>query len=275
MRTMAASSRIITHAPKLLRLALAVLLLSVSPVRPRAQEAALLTAEQLRQPLRALAFTFDEGALDALPSRLRSFAGPSGFALRLSGDPQGAEGALVELYRTDIKLIGRLRFRPARLDVQVFRTSHRVPAEAVDQGVGALAAALAAVPGQRLKQQTFKRGDEFAGREPSVSAVHGADGSIAESALGAIKQSLVDFANARGFAIRLSRNTPDPRSVTFQMFRNDMQFLGGFVLEFGTFGIGVYRSGDGTVAQADIDAAFDALSATLERASGVPFVGKK
>ena len=235
-----------------------------------------LSAEEMRAPLRSVAISLGAGEREQLLGKLRIFSNGYGFAIRLSGDPAKPGDIFVQLYRTDIKMIGRLPAAIPRLDLTVYRTWHRVPAEGVEQGVGGLRQSVSSLPGVRFEQTIFERGDDMSleprdGRAP----VRSARIALEDRSRDALKLAFARFAEASGMAIRFTQSTPDPKNLVVMMHREDVDIIGTMPFSTQVLEISISRSGDRTASQAVIDQTFEALRRSVEQVAGLTFTERR
>lgn len=174
------------------------------------------------------------------------------------------------MYRSDIKLIGLIPAGEPRLDLTVYRTLHRIPVEAIDQGVGGLRAAASRVSGARFEQTVFVRGDDMA-LEPrtGIPAVRNAIIRLPDAAREALKGQLISFAESKGLAMGISQVTPDPKQITFEMYGEVVALSGSSPWSNNELHVGISRSGDRSASQATIDHLFVELRRSVEQIDSV------
>lgn len=235
-----------------------------------------LPPAQMRAALRAITVKAPADARDGLIATLPVFAAQNRFKIRLSRDPAKPGDVFVQLYRSDIKMIGRVPAGESRLDLTVYRTLHRIPVEAIDQGVGGLRAAVARLPGARFEQTVFLRGDDMA-LEPRTGypAARTAIIQLPEGAREAMKQQLLSFAEANGLAMGFSQVTPDPRPITFDMYGEVVEISGDMPFSQSELYVSISRSGDRSASMAEIDHLFAELQRAVEQVDGVKFTARQ
>ena len=231
-----------------------------------------LSPEEMRAPLRFITITAPANARDGLIATLPTFAAKNRFKIRLSRDPAKPGDVFVQMYRSDIKMIGRSPAGEPRLDLTVYRTLHRIPVEAIDQGVGGLRAAVSELLGSRFEQTVFVRGDDMAleprtGYAAASTAIIRLPGGARE----AVKRQLVSFAEENGLAMGFSQVTPDPKQITFDMYGEVVRLSGSMPFSNSELYISISRTGDRSASLAEIDHLFTELQRAVVQVDGVTF----
>jgi hypothetical protein len=231
-----------------------------------------LSPDEMRAPLRSITITVPGKDRDALVGKLPAFADTNHFLIRVSRDPARPGDVFVQMYRTDIKMIGRLPTGEPRLDLTVYRTLHRIPPEAIDQGVGGLRKVVSELPGARFEQTVFVQGDDMT-LEPrtGIAPVRSAIIRLPDAAREALKGQLVSFSEANGLAVGFRQVTPDPKQITVTMHSEDVEISGGMPFSMNELHMNLYRSGDRSASRALIDHLFAELQHAVLKVDGVTF----
>lgn len=226
----------------------------------------------MRSPLRSVTVTYNPSQRAILFAKLRALADHFRFAIRLSTDPARPGATFVQLYRSDIKMIGEAPADVPRLGLTIFRTLQRVPSEAVDQGVGILRRLAVELLNGGFQQVVFEDGDDmalepWAGKGPvrSTRFSH-ADGTQDE-----IKQQLAQFAKNNGFALRFRQISPDPKEIVADLYTEGLNITVDRAFSNEKMNVFIYRAGDGSTSDAGINHTFAALRGALEEIPGVSF----
>lgn len=233
---------------------------------------AKLSPEQMREPLRSIIVTAPDGARNAVFCALQRFASTNRFKLRLSRDPAKPDDAFVQLYRADIKFIGRMAAIETHLKLVVYRTLHRAPVEAVNQGVNGLRNAIGVVPGADFKETIFVRGDDMS-LEPQEGypAARTALVRLPTAVREVFKNRLLTFADDNGLAIGFSQVTPDPTKVTFDMYDEAVTISGFTPFDETGLYVDISRCGDRSAPEDYIDHLWADLKRAVLRVEGVTY----
>jgi hypothetical protein len=223
----------------------------------------------MNDPLSLLWITFQEGRRDQILDCLHSFADDNRFNIRLSADSGRPSDIFIQMYRTDIKMIGHLPKNGLRLDLTVFRTASPVPVEEVRKGIDALRRTVLTVPETNLEETVFERGDVMPKEKTPILPIHVAVVHYRKNESGALEHQIFSYAEDNGFAIRSIRGTPDPLDISFTMFREDLFVLG--IANNEELRVAFYRSGDATASAAVVDQAFEGFAHATERVPSVRF----
>jgi hypothetical protein len=258
---------------------LAALGLGASVLAPRTEEFPMrteLSPEAMRAPLRSVTITFGAGQHARLLAGLRGLADRLGFAIRLSGDPARPGATFVQLYRTDIKMIGWVPADVPRLDLTIYRTLHRVPPAAVEQGAAALRQLAAEVPSGRFEQTIFHHCDDM-DFEPRTGIAPARVARVAhvDGAQEAIRRQIALFADENGYAVRFAQTTPDPKDLKISLYSEGLDI---FITEYFShekMSVTIKRSGDRTASDALIDHTFEALRRAIEQVPGSSFTRQR
>ncbi len=232
-----------------------------------------LSPEAMRSPLRSLTIVFGSGDRDLLLAKLREVANRNRFAIRVSSDPGKPGDVFVQMYRSDIKMIGLIPNELDRLDLTVLRTVRRVPAEAIEHGVSAIRELVGKLPKAQFEQSIFERGDDMS-LEPrtGISPVRSARLTHANNAQDQIKRQIAQFADENSYAIRFTQTTPNPQDLAAYLYSESLNIVVDKAFSNEEMGIAIYRAGDRTTSEAAIDSTFDALRKAIEQVPGVSFV---
>jgi hypothetical protein len=231
-----------------------------------------LSPEEMRAPLRRIVVTGSVGGRNALIAILPVFASENRFVIRFSPDPVRAGDIYVQIYRSDIKMIGRIPAGETRLDLGVYRTFHRMPANFIDGGVDGLRAIIAKLPNMRFEQTVFVKGDDMS-LEPrtGIPAARSATIRFPDTAYLAMKQELASFAEFNGLAIGFRKPLIDPKEITFDAYAEGIKLSGSTPFSINELEIGSTRTGDRSASDAFINHIFDELRRTVEQIDGVKF----
>jgi hypothetical protein len=235
-------------------------------------EARELSPEEMRSPLRSVTVHFSASDRDVLVAKLRDLANHYRFAIRFSTDPARPGDIFVQLYRSDIKMIGRMQAGEPRLELTIYRTLHRVPVEAVEQSVSVLQQIATELPNARFVQTVFALGDDMA-LEPrtGTAPVRAARVTHADGAQDAIKRQLAIFADANGYAIRFTQVTPDPKDFIVSLYSESLNIRVDKAFTNDKVDALIYLAGDRTASRTAIDQTFALLREAFEQIPGVLF----
>jgi hypothetical protein len=248
---------------------LGVLLLHPQPEAAMRTE---LSPEEMRSPLRRIVVTGPVGSRETLIDELPVFAEQNRFVIRLSGDPASPGDTYVQIYRSDIKMIGRITAGETRLDLGMYRTSGRMPANFINGGVNGLRSAIDRLPGMRFEQTVFVSGDDMAleprtGRKAARSAtIH-----IPDHARSAVRQKLAGFADLNGLAMGFREPLIDQKEIAFDAYADGIKFLGFSPVSSSELIVFIDRIGDRSVSDTMINHFFNELRRAVEQIDGVTF----
>jgi hypothetical protein len=227
--------------------------------------------ETMRSPLSSVSIKVRRGQRDCLPDVLRSFADSYGFALRLSTDPTRPDDHFVQMYRSDVKMIGYLPALTLRLDLNVYRTLDIVPGAAIRQAVDGLKKSSSKLPGIAFEETVFEAGDDMSIHQSGILPVLRADIQLEDSVREELRTQIAAFAVANGFALTFTQTSPNPKAITFDMYRENLWIFGHTPFSMNQLRFAIYRSGDRTATFDEIEQTFIALQRTVERVPGVSF----
>lgn len=233
-----------------------------------------MSPERKPIPHRILSIAFDRNERQAVFDAIARFAEAYGFAARISSDSLHPGEPLLQLYRSDMKMVGATHEAPSRLDIAIYKTPRDgTPLWAIDQAVAGLRQRVAPIRGVSVSQQTPTRVDAPETFIDSFPSLRSLNITLAErTQRDALAEQLQAFANQNRFAILISKTKPDPNDLAVFMFRDDAMIIGSMPFAIGELSLrfyaGRFPDGEHIMPPDQLDLLTNDLKQTLARIPG-------
>jgi hypothetical protein len=174
--------------------------------------------------LRKIFITFPQNSETIMPNLLKSFADKNGFALRLVPQLEKSKKLHVQLYRSDIKLIGEQDNVDNALKLNVYSTFLRgVPEANVNDGVGEFKSTMVSHRGVQYEEIKLNVIEDDQQKMPRFHSLRNAEFSVPKGMYNQVRQRVAEFAEKNEFAIKYVRATPDPDEISVSLYKDNIR----------------------------------------------------
>ncbi len=173
--------------------------------------------------LRKIHVVYSKTTEEATIANIKTFALEYGFAFRIAQKPDSSSTIILELYRSDIKLIGDWDKNNHSIDILVFPTYRELVEEApINQGVNAFKSSIKDVKGVKIDEKILRVNSTNQDRMQSFHSLRSAEFKVPKGKHNQVRKLILEFADRNQFAIRFGKATPYADDLTISLYRDNI-----------------------------------------------------